>query len=325
MPYFNMLWSAPLQIVLCMVFLWNILGPSVLAGLLVMILLIPVNGFVAMKAKALQVKQMKEKDNRVKMMNEILQGIKILKFYAWEPSFQNAVSNIRDKEISTLKKIGYLNASTAFTWACAPFLVSLASFATYVLIDSTHILNAEKAFVSLSLFNILQFPLSMLPGLISSMVQASVSVKRIDKYMNSSELSENAVTKLNSPTKTGPSTSNRISNDIVATTNNQPAIQINDSSFKWSANDQNTCLQNISLEIPKGSLVAIVGQVGSGKSSLLSAILGEMELVDSEISPLETDKIDLNKDSVVIDGSIAYAAQQAWIQNATVKNNILFR
>ena len=78
MPYFNMLWSAPLQIVLCLVFLWQILGPSVLAGLLVMILLIPVNGFIAVKAQALQAKQMKEKDNRVKMMNEILQGIKVL-------------------------------------------------------------------------------------------------------------------------------------------------------------------------------------------------------------------------------------------------------
>ena len=78
MPYFNMLWSAPLQIILCVVFLWQIVGPSVLAGLLVMVLLVPVNGFIAMKAKALQVKQMKEKDNRVKMMNEILQGIKVM-------------------------------------------------------------------------------------------------------------------------------------------------------------------------------------------------------------------------------------------------------
>ena len=73
-----MLWSAPLQIILCVVFLWQIVGPSVLAGLLVMVLLVPVNGFIAMKAKALQVKQMKEKDNRVKMMNEILQGIKVM-------------------------------------------------------------------------------------------------------------------------------------------------------------------------------------------------------------------------------------------------------
>ena len=78
MPFFNMLWSAPFQIILCVVFLWNILGPSVLAGILVMILLIPLNAFIATKLKALQVQQMKEKDNRVKMMNEILQGIKVI-------------------------------------------------------------------------------------------------------------------------------------------------------------------------------------------------------------------------------------------------------
>ena len=77
MPFFNMLWSAPFQIVMCVVFLWQLLGPSVLAGILVMILLIPLNAFIATKLKALQVKQMKEKDNRVKLMNEILQGIKV--------------------------------------------------------------------------------------------------------------------------------------------------------------------------------------------------------------------------------------------------------
>ena len=77
MPFFNMLWSAPFQIILCVIFLWSILGPSVLAGILVMILLIPLNAFIATKLKALQVQQMKEKDNRVKMMNEIIQGIKV--------------------------------------------------------------------------------------------------------------------------------------------------------------------------------------------------------------------------------------------------------
>lgn len=80
MPFFNMLWSAPFQILLCVIFLWDLLGPSVLAGIFVMILLIPLNAFIATKLKALQVKQMKEKDNRVKMMNEILQGIKVLKY-----------------------------------------------------------------------------------------------------------------------------------------------------------------------------------------------------------------------------------------------------
>ena len=80
MPFFNMLWSAPFQILLCVIFLWDLLGPSVLAGIFVMILLIPLNAFIATKLKALQVKQMKEKDNRVKMMNEILQGIKVIKY-----------------------------------------------------------------------------------------------------------------------------------------------------------------------------------------------------------------------------------------------------
>ena len=75
-----MLWSAPFQILLSVIFLWDLLGPSVLAGIFVMILLIPLNAFIATKLKALQVKQMKEKDNRVKMMNEILQGIKVIKY-----------------------------------------------------------------------------------------------------------------------------------------------------------------------------------------------------------------------------------------------------
>merc|ERR1719400_327027 len=188
-----------------------------------MILLIPVNGFIAVKAKALQVKQMKEKDNRVKMMNEILQGIKILKLYAWEPSFQDAVKGIRDKEIKILRQMGYLAAGTSFVWACAPFLVSLVTFATYVLSSTEHILDAERAFVALSLFNILRFPLSMLPMMISSMVQASVSVKRIDKYMNSSELNENAVTKINSsePKDLPPNNENE----------EQPAIKLGNASF----------------------------------------------------------------------------------------------
>ena len=101
--------------------------------------------------------------------------MQILKLYAWEPSFQDAVKGIRDKEIKILRQMGYLAAGTSFVWACAPFLVSLVTFATYVLSSTEHILDAERAFVALSLFNILRFPLSMLPMMISSMVQVSTS------------------------------------------------------------------------------------------------------------------------------------------------------
>lgn len=122
--YLNMIWSAPLQISLAIYFLWQILGPSVLAGLAVMIILIPVNGVIANKAKNLQIKQMKNKDERVKLMNEVLNGIKVLKLYAWEPSFEQQVLKIRGKEVHVLKQAAYLNAGTSFIWSCAPFLVS---------------------------------------------------------------------------------------------------------------------------------------------------------------------------------------------------------
>lgn len=122
--YLNMIWSAPLQIALAMYFLWLQLGPSVLAGLAVMIILIPVNGVIANRIKLYQIRQMKYKDERVKLMNEVLGGIKVLKLYAWEPSFENQVLQIREKEIETLKATAYLNAGTSFLWSCAPFLVS---------------------------------------------------------------------------------------------------------------------------------------------------------------------------------------------------------
>ncbi|KAJ8896873.1 hypothetical protein PR048_002219 [Dryococelus australis] len=101
-----------------------LLGPSVLAGLAVMIILIPLNGFIANKARVLQIRQMKNKDDRVKLMNEILNGIKVLKLYAWELSFEEQVLRIRGKELKVLKQSAYLNAGTSFIWICAPFLVS---------------------------------------------------------------------------------------------------------------------------------------------------------------------------------------------------------
>ena len=126
--YINMIWSAPLQIILALYFLWDVLGPSVLAGLAVMIIMIPINGYIANKIKVFQIKQMKYKDERVKLMNEVLSGIKVLKLYAWEPSFERQVLQIRAKEMKVLKKAAYLNAGTSFIWSCAPFLVSRSIF-----------------------------------------------------------------------------------------------------------------------------------------------------------------------------------------------------
>ncbi|CAG7831109.1 unnamed protein product [Allacma fusca] len=213
-------------------------------------------------------------------------SVKVLKLYAWEPSFADQVMKIRSKEIQVLKQAAYLNAGTSFIWTCAPFLVAVVSFASYVLAQPNNILDAQKAFVSLSLFNILRFPLSMLPMMISSVIQAGVSLKRLNKYMNADEIDPNSV-----------------SHD-----NHEPdPVVIENGSFSWE--EDNVTLKNINLKVKEGSLVAIVGTVGSGKSSLLSAILGEMEKLTGRVNTR---------------GSIAYVAQQAWIQNSTLRDNVLF-
>ena len=106
------------------------------------------------------------------------------------------VVDLRNNELKILLKIGYLSAAMSFIWICAPFLVSLVTFAVYVLSDKNNVLDAQKAFTSLALFNILRFPLSMLPMMITSAVQASVSIKRINKFMRSEELDLEAVTKV---------------------------------------------------------------------------------------------------------------------------------
>ena len=143
--------------------------------------------------------------------------------------------------------------------------------------------------------------------------------------MNSSELSKDAVTKLNTSSQNDTNKHSEVSKEANITIQQNSAIKMTHASFGWSTDDKKVCLENISLAIPKNSLVAVVGQVGSGKSSLLSAILGEMEPMLLEENLREKDQSEMENGSIIVDGSIAYAAQQAWIQNATLKNNILFR
>ncbi|XP_045104248.1 multidrug resistance-associated protein 1-like isoform X3 [Portunus trituberculatus] len=290
MAYINMLWSAPFQIALALYFLWEHLGPSVLAGVGVMVVLIPVNGFIANRTKILQISQMKSKDKRVKLMNEILNGIKVLKLYAWEPSFEEQVLGVRDQEIKVLKKAAYLNAGTSFIWTCTPFLVVFASLTSYVLVNGIGSLTSEKIFVSISLLNILRMPLGLTPIIVSYTIQANVSLKRLNKFLNLGELDPNSV-----------SHDSRTEHPLV----------IENGTFSWghSDGDEKPVLRGVNMTVEKGSLVAVVGAVGAGKSSLCSAILGEMEKQSGRVN---------------VKGSVAYVAQQAWIQNNTVENNILF-
>uniref|UniRef100_A0A8C6RER0 ATP-binding cassette, sub-family member 2 n=1 Tax=Nannospalax galili TaxID=1026970 RepID=A0A8C6RER0_NANGA len=285
--FMHLVWSSVIQIVLSIYFLWRELGPSVLAGVGMMVLLVPVNGVLATKNKNIQFKNMKYKDRRLKIMNEILNGIKILKYFAWEPSFKDQVQNLRKKELKNLLVYGQLQTVITFILQLTPVLVSVITFSVYVLVDSNNILDAEKAFTSITLFNILRFPLGMLPMVISAMLQASVSIDRLEKYLGGDDLDTSAIRHVCSFDK---------------------AVQFSEASFTWDQ-DLEATIQDVNLDIMPGQLVAVVGTVGSGKSSLISAMLGEMENVRGHIT---------------IKGTTAYVPQQSWIQNGTIKDNILF-
>ncbi|XP_078738358.1 ATP-binding cassette sub-family C member 2-like [Lampetra fluviatilis] len=287
-PFLHLVWSAPLQIALSLAFLWAELGPASLAGLAVMVLVVPVNALLATRSRLLQMQNMKVKDERIKLMNEILNGIKILKYFAWEPSFEEMVTEIRDRELGVMKSFSYLTSVSFFIFALTPFLVSLASFGVYIAVDARHVLDAPRAFTSLALFNVMRYPMAMIPLLISFLVQAGVSVGRMEKFLMNDDIDASSIQK---------------NPDLDC------AIRIENASFAWEREDPQPTLKDLSLVIPFGSLVAVVGQVGSGKSSLIAAMLGEMERLHG---------------SIELKGSLAYVPQQAWIQNATLQDNVLF-
>uniref|UniRef100_A0A4W4G3P0 ABC-type glutathione-S-conjugate transporter n=1 Tax=Electrophorus electricus TaxID=8005 RepID=A0A4W4G3P0_ELEEL len=286
--YFNAVWLAPIEIGLCLFFLWQRLGPSALAGIATVILIFPLNGLIAKMRSKLQV-QMKYMDGRIKLMNEILNGIKILKFYAWEKAFQEKVLAYREEELKALKKSQILYSISIASFNSSTFLIAFAMFGVYVLTDEKNVLDAQKVFVSMALINILKTPLSQLPFAMSSTMQCSrwciVSVL----YCYNNDVY-------------------RCFQHTFAFPLDGTSVVIKNGTFSWSR-DGPPCLKRVNVEVPHGSVVAVVGHVGSGKSSLLSAMLGETEKRSGHVT---------------VKGSVAYVPQQAWIQNTTLRENIVF-
>lgn len=290
--YGQQLWSAPFQIVLCMLSLYQLVGLSMLAGVAAMLIMIPINGLIARIMKTLQKQQMKNKDARTRLMTEILNNMKSIKLYAWTTAFINKLNYIRnEQELKTLRKIGASQAFANFTWSTTPFLVSCSTFAVFVMTQDRP-LTTDIVFPALTLFNLLTFPLSVLPMVITAIIEASVAVGRLTSYLTAEELQEDAV--IREPT---------------VQENGEESVRIRDATFTWNKEEPRNALEDINFSAHKGELSCVVGRVGAGKSSFLQSMLGDLWKIKGE---------------VILRGTSAYVAQSPWVMNASVKENIVF-
>ncbi|XP_042459531.1 ABC transporter C family member 2-like [Zingiber officinale] len=283
------LWSAPFRIIISVLLLYQQLGVASLVGSLVLVLLFPIQTLVISRMQKLSKEGLQRTDKRISLMNEILAAMDTVKCYAWEQSFQSKVQTVRNDELSWFRSAQLLAAFNSFLLNSIPVFVTVASFGVYSLLGGD--LTPAKAFTSLSLFAVLRFPLFMLPNLITQVVNCNVSLKRLEDLL----LAEERILLPNPP----------IEADL-------PAITIKNGNFSWDSKAETPTLSNVNLDIPVGSLIAIVGSTGEGKTSLISAMLGELQPVAGSDT------------SVTIRGTVAYVPQISWIFNATVRDNILF-
>ncbi|GMR50270.1 hypothetical protein PMAYCL1PPCAC_20465, partial [Pristionchus mayeri] len=285
MPITQHYWSSPLQLVVAMGMLWWTIGASAIAGISVMMLMVPINYYCSVRIKHWQSKQMKVKNERTKICNEVLNGIKLIKLYAWEEAFEEKINALRKQEVRYLRRIGLLGRIVDAGNAAAPFVVAVASFSLFVLTDDSHVLTPQIAFVCLTIFNQIRLPMRVIALLINLTVQAIVSNRRLKEFMSAEE---------------------RLRPDFDTPVGDN-AVEMREATWSWKAGQSD--LQNLSFNVPTGSMTAIVGAVGTGKSSLLSSLIGEMEL---------------HGGSVALAGRIAYVPQEAWLINGTVRDNVLF-
>ncbi|GAB1192358.1 hypothetical protein APSETT444_001549 [Aspergillus pseudonomiae] len=294
-----------IQFILAIAFLTNILGwMPVLWACTIPAVLIPVNYVLAQKYSKAEDALMTASDRRMAVLSEMLQGIRQIKFDAQEDQWNSKVQTLRSNEIKRQDRVFQFNLALIAVWSCGPLCMSLISLATYFVANRT--LSPSVAFTALSIFQSLSATLSNFPETISDLMNAMVSARRIEQYL---ELPEH----------------NNCHTD-------GEAIAFSQTTISWPSNivEEETSdfkLRDINLQFPLGELTVISGPAGAGKSLLLLATIGEADLLDGQIvfpqrhSPLAYDG---PSNEWTIDKSIAFVPQNPWIENGTVRENILF-
>ncbi|XP_040591287.1 ATP-binding cassette sub-family C member 12 isoform X2 [Mesocricetus auratus] len=321
--------TIPILMVVCAVYAFFILGSTALVGICIYIIFIPIQMFMAKLNSAFRRSAISVTDKRVQTMNEFLTCIKLIKMYAWEKSFINTIHDIRKREKNLLKKAGYVQSGNS---ALAPIVSTIAIVSTF----TCHIflkrkLTAPVAFSVMAMFNVMKFSIAILPFSVKAMAEASVSLRRMKKILiaksppsyvtqpedpdtvlllaNATLTWEQEVSRRSDPPKAQDDKRRIFKKQRPELYSEQNPSAQGVASPELQSGSPKSVLHNISFVVRKGKVLGICGNVGSGKSSLISALLGQMQL---------------QKGVVAVNGPLAYVSQQAWIFHGNVRENILF-
>ncbi|CAO2185873.1 unnamed protein product [Urochloa humidicola] len=286
--YMHDLWLVPLQVGMALFILYSTLGLASLAALGATVVVMLANVPPGQMQEKFQQKLMDCKDVRMKATSEILRNMRILKLQGWEMKFLSKIVELRKTETNWLKKYLYTSTLVTFVFWGAPTFVAVVTFAACMLMGIP--LESGKVLSALATFRVLQEPIYNLPDTISMVIQTKVSLDRIASFLCLEELPTDAVQRLPSG-----------SSDV--------AIEVSNGSFSWDASPELLTLKDLNFQARPGMRVAVCGTVGSGKSSLLSCILGEIPKLSGEVK---------------VCGTTAYVSQSAWIQSGKIQDNILF-
>ncbi|KAK4878922.1 hypothetical protein RN001_007068 [Aquatica leii] len=273
----------PAQLALFTYLMYNEIGVSAFVGVSVLILFIPLQGFMGKLSAKFRLKTARRTDARIRLMDEIIRGIEVIKMYAWEKSFAKLVHLYRRLEIKSIKTVSYIKGTYMmyFIYISVPLFLTILA---YVLFGNT--LDARKFFYTSALYNTTGFTMATIfPQAVSLIKESGVASARIVKFLMLEEAD------------TGCSKSS-----------GAVFIKMANVTAKWAKSAENT-LSNLNLNIEPGTIVAVIGPVGSGKSSLLQCILKELRTASGVLS---------------VGGSVSYSSQDPWIFNSSVRQNILF-
>ncbi|XP_025825744.1 ABC transporter C family member 4-like isoform X2 [Panicum hallii] len=305
------LWQMPLQIMVALLLLYTYLGAAVLLTLAVIAAATVITAFANKLSLDYQIKFIGVRDSRIKALTEMLSHMRVIKLQAWEETFGGKVRELRQAEVGWLVKFTLFMCANNVVFSSCPLGMTVLVFGTYL--ASGGVLDAGKVFTATSFFSMLNAPMRDFPQTMVSSLQAFVSLGRLNKFLSETEIDGTAVDRVESVAAGAVAV--KVQGGVFAW--DVPASEANNGEPGHGSEHNGhgeepkmeTVLKGIDVEVRKGELVAVVGMVGSGKSSLLSCIMGEMHKLSGKVS---------------IYGSTAFVAQTAWIRNGTIQENILF-